>query len=710
MKTNPESVRQLLHPARREVGHIPAFQVSPEGSSFFRRFSGRLPLAFHLQGKIPCENCRMGRYAMLVALSAFAAGCAPGGTVVRSTDGWEMTPAGPLSETPSAVTKPDSVSWTRIPAVMRTGHEPAVIRVPFQPGEHQALYLPASTFSLRVYCSGRQIYSYSDEEQFLPGRFRGWSSHFIPLDGCKDSFLYFHVYSRLNVRFVVPHTGPVEDVARFVVSSAMGPFLVVVVCWVAGLAFLIPLSFNPDRLSAGLTIFLLSTGTWVFQLNPAARLIMGDSLLWTKAGLFCLYASPAGVALFVEAIMPAALFYRSRSACALFLGFAAGAVLLDAFGIFAAYRLILPFNMAAMVLALLTAVQLLRGMKQGRPEARILGAGVVVLIIFALHDIVLGFSSFSGVLDLRVSRLHFGMLAFIFSMIGVAAYRWRAMHRAIQDHSRELEVRVIERTDHLQTALTELRTQDFRMREELLIASSIQRQLLLSLPFEVPGLRLSGQYVPHHDVSGDFYDIFHDDLGGTVFFFADATGHGVPAALIMSMLKAIFMESAPLFDDPSWILAHMNSRLEKHLARTGNYVTGSVARISASGETTYANAANRPAILLRKGRKPEKLDADGTLLGAFAGGPEAYRIIRFQLDPGDRLLFYTDGLTEQSSEIDAYGEERLYSFLETHHDKIPSEDLCSRMIGDVQAFSGRAEFDDDVTICILERLQPVSVR
>lgn len=630
--------------------------------------------------------------------------CAQDSSVERVTGGWQKLNApAPFPEAPAAVLKPGDFAWTAVEPTARAGLTGELIRVPVRAGVGRAVYVPLTPFSMRVYCGGRLIHAHSDEHQFSPGRFVGWVYHLIETKDCADGYMYFHLFSQMAMRFSVPHQASRSDVIRYIILNSFGPFVVIIVCFALAFAFLFPVLARGDLMSGSLSLFLFCTGVWLFALNPVSRLFVRDLPAWTAFTTFCLFLSPAGVSLFVRSILPAQIFWPSRSAAIGFLCYAVAAVALDAIGVLALYRTILPFNLLALGLACFTVVQLLRGVRAGSPEARILAAGIAFLVLFAVHDMALVFSASSGVLELRVSRLHYGMLGFVVSMAGVAAYRWKNMQNSLESYSRSLEVRVQERTAHLEKALSELRAADNKMREELAVASGIQKQLLLPLPLDLPGLRFSGRYIPMHDVSGDFYDIFSLDGRQVVFLFADATGHGVPAALIMSMLKAIFIESAPLFDDPAWILAHMNQRLEKNLARTGNYVTASVLILSEDGTCAYANAGQRPCILLRPGKEPRWIDAEGLILGAFSQQAEDYSVVHFRLEQGERILFYTDGITECEGPAGHFEEARLAALLASHG-HLDSEALCDFIVDEVSRFRGRPGYDDDVTLCVIDRL------
>lgn len=647
----------------------------------------------------------MKRSAAALSILVLCA-CGRQAGVERLTEGWQEASAGKaLNRAPAAVIAPEKAEWIAA-KTMRRLEGAVLIRVPVHPGPGKAIYLPLTPFSLRIYCGGKLIHAHADESQFQPGRFLGWTYHLLDSKECRDGYMYFHMYTEMPMRFVVPHEGYRSELIRYIILNSLGPFVVIIVCFALAAAFLVPVITRGDLMSGSLSLFLFCTGVWLFALNPVSRLFVRDVPAWSVFSTFCLFLSPAGVSIFVRGILPSHLFWPARSAALAYLAFAVVAVLLDITGGLAMYRTILPFNFTALAMVCFTIVQLVRGVHAGSPEARILAGGIAVLLLFAVHDMALVFSAAAGVLELRVSRLHYGMLGFVLSMAGVAAYRWRGMQRSLEEYSRGLEARVQERTSHLETALSEIRAAEARMREEMTIASGIQQQLLLPLPLDLPGLRFSGRYIPMHNVSGDFYDVFSLDGRQVVFLFADATGHGVPAALIMSMLKAIFIESAPLFDDPAWILSHMNNRLERNLARTGNYVTASVLILSEDGSAAYANAGQRPCILLSPAAQPRWIDAEGLILGAFAQQPADYSVVHFRLEQGERLLFYTDGITECEGPEGYFEEARLAELLKTQG-HLESEALCDRIIEEVSRFRGEPGYDDDVTLCVIDRLHTV---
>lgn len=201
------------------------------------------------------------------------------------------------------------------------------------------------------------------------------------------------------------------------------------------------------------------------------------------------------------------------------------------------------------------------------------------------------------------------------------------------------------------------------MEREMAIAQTIQRSILPEKLPEVGGLELAVRYEPMMAVAGDFYDFVKLEDGRLGILVADVSGHGVPAALIASMLKMAFVSNAADARDPADLLARLNralcGRFQSH------FVTAVYAIVeTGTGRMTFSGAAH-PAILVKRAGGPvESLEENGLMLGAFSFA--SYKVGEAQLRPGDQVLFYTDGLVEGSNGSgDEFGIERVQAAFET---------------------------------------------
>jgi sigma-B regulation protein RsbU (phosphoserine phosphatase) len=171
----------------------------------------------------------------------------------------------------------------------------------------------------------------------------------------------------------------------------------------------------------------------------------------------------------------------------------------------------------------------------------------------------------------------------------------------------------------------------------------------------------------------------------------------VPAALLMSNLQAAVRAFAQEGAAPGSVATSVNRLLCRNMA-SGRFVTFCYARIDvAAGKLTYANAGHNPPLLVRANGTIEKLAPGGTVLGVFA--ESTYEQGDFPIGKNDRLIFYTDGITEGRNPAgDEFGEERIAaSALE--HRALGADDMLAAMLRDVEAFNSGV-YEDDATLIV----------
>lgn len=252
----------------------------------------------------------------------------------------------------------------------------------------------------------------------------------------------------------------------------------------------------------------------------------------------------------------------------------------------------------------------------------------------------------------------------------------------------------------LQREITDARAakrRDQRQQREIDDARLIQRGLLpTSLP-AVDGIDLAVAWQPANDVGGDCFDTlsFGRGLGVSI---ADVAGKGLPAALLMSNLQAAVRAFAQETAPPSVICASVNRLLCRNMA-SGRFATFCYARIDPHlRRIVYSNAGHNPPLLVRADGSTAQLSQGGMVLGIF---PEnAYEQAMLPVGPGDRLVFYTDGITEaRSAEGEEYGEERLVTVAVQARNG-STEAMKDQLLADVNAFTGGA-FEDDATLIVV---------
>src|SRR5215203_152199 len=243
--------------------------------------------------------------------------------------------------------------------------------------------------------------------------------------------------------------------------------------------------------------------------------------------------------------------------------------------------------------------------------------------------------------------------------------------------------------------------------QELMLARSIQRA---SLPEEVPqleGWQISPYYRPAREVGGDFYDFHLLSEGRLGLVVGDATGKGVPAALVMSTTCGMLQVTAQALDSssPGEVLEQVNETLFARIP-SNMFVTCFYAILDPkSGSLTYANAGHDLPYLRRRGGECEEVRARGMPLGLMPG--MSYEEKEVVLDAGEAALFYSDGLVEaHDPEGEMFGFPRLKTFVAEHAEK---ESLEEALLAELYSFVGEGwEQEDDITLLTLRRSASLS--
>jgi sigma-B regulation protein RsbU (phosphoserine phosphatase) len=191
---------------------------------------------------------------------------------------------------------------------------------------------------------------------------------------------------------------------------------------------------------------------------------------------------------------------------------------------------------------------------------------------------------------------------------------------------------------------------------ELATARKIQMSIIPRTPPHVNGIEIETVYTPAAEVAGDFYDFLEVDADHFGVLIADVSGHGVPAALVASMLKIALATQAPFAASPAQLLANLHALFRGKLER--QHITAAYAFVSSDGSVVVASAGHPPPLIRRASGSIEELPVKGTVLARFATFETAE--VSATLGAGDSLLFYTDGVTEAfSKDGEMWGEERL---------------------------------------------------
>jgi sigma-B regulation protein RsbU (phosphoserine phosphatase) len=238
-----------------------------------------------------------------------------------------------------------------------------------------------------------------------------------------------------------------------------------------------------------------------------------------------------------------------------------------------------------------------------------------------------------------------------------------------------------------------------RMEKELQMAHDIQRGLLPRELPTIPGYEIAADWKSAREVAGDFYDCFelgNDKLGVVI---ADVSDKGAPAAIFMAVARSLIRGNALSAPTPEDVLRQTN-RIILSDTQSGMFVTTYYAILERGGKITGVNAGhNRPLLYRTRQHTHESLPRGGRPLGWFEDLP--VQPVVYQLEPGDVIVFYTDGLTEaENIHAEPYGDERLLEVVRASADQSAAE-ILKRITDSVVEFMGVAPPFDDTTLVIV---------
>jgi phosphoserine phosphatase RsbU/P len=243
-----------------------------------------------------------------------------------------------------------------------------------------------------------------------------------------------------------------------------------------------------------------------------------------------------------------------------------------------------------------------------------------------------------------------------------------------------------------------LREADQHAARERVDAQRIQRALLPSSSFAVPGCTIAARWLPAETVGGDCYDAMPLEDGRIAITIADVAGKGLPAALVMAHLQASVRAYARNDATPAQVAADLNASLCRNRG-ISRVVTFFAAFLDVTtGELVYCNAGHNPPLVLRGDGRVDRLKDGGLILGAL---PEShYGNGRVTLDAGDRLVLFTDGVTESHDAAgDEFGEERLAAAAAPLR-CLPAEGVVERLFAEATTFNAGVFHDDATIVCM----------
>jgi phosphoserine phosphatase RsbU/P len=318
-------------------------------------------------------------------------------------------------------------------------------------------------------------------------------------------------------------------------------------------------------------------------------------------------------------------------------------------------------NAVLIIAALTTLVLISMRRRSVDRDAVVIRRGLLIFAAFILWE------NFRGLLGISLPDIEpIGFMAFLVALGYVAARQTIERERQLNEIQKELE-----------------------------IAKRIQLSILPGAFPDSASFRVAARYVPMTSVAGDFYDFIVAGDTQAGLLIADVSGHGVPAALIASMVKVAATSQLANAGDPVRLLAGMNAILCGNTQE--QFVTAAYIHLDAGSKTFRYSAAGHPAMLLLRRGEVTEIEENGLILAAFDYA--TYAETTRPLEPGDRFLLYTDGIIEAAdAQGDAFGQDALSALLQQTGALRPAA-AADQIVSTVQRWSALQEDDLTVLIC-----------
>lgn len=337
-----------------------------------------------------------------------------------------------------------------------------------------------------------------------------------------------------------------------------------------------------------------------------------------------------------------------------------------------------------------------------RPNSKLFFLGLLVLAFSVAFDILR-----HSVNNRGIGLTPYALLCFIFiqslilsSRIANAFLRAEELAESLKISNESLlavtenlEQIVSERTYQLNSSLN-------RIKKDLLLAKKIQQKILPEDGIKFEHLKIHLYFQPQEEVGGDFYDIFELDNGTVRFFVADATGHGIQAALYTMAIKSEYEAIKRFITKTDDLMNHLNQKIQNKFSGLKIVFSGFLLDIDTKTKTIYYSSAGHPNQIFQSGDNQTILNRTGNIIGLKKDQP--YTQKQFQMAMGDRILLFTDGMLEQKNESrEEFGMERIQKILTDYQGK-ESERVLAELVIQLFLFQGKEEQEDDQTMVLIE--------
>lgn len=250
--------------------------------------------------------------------------------------------------------------------------------------------------------------------------------------------------------------------------------------------------------------------------------------------------------------------------------------------------------------------------------------------------------------------------------------------------------------------LYEQEQKKIEMEKEMLAAGEVQKNLFPSVIPQYPDYEISAINIPARETSGDLYDFIQLDETRLVFTLGDVSGKGLPASILMANLQSVLNDLPHHNSSPAYCVSRANDIIHR-VSGSGKFITLFLGLLDTKKhKLIYSNAGHEHPYMFRNG-ETERLGAGGIPVGILGGSD--YEEAEYEMQRGDLLLVFSDGVMDATNaEDEYYSEERLADFVLKNRDLKPAE-IVDLVCSDIKKFTGDVPQFDDITLMIIKRVK-----
>lgn len=351
------------------------------------------------------------------------------------------------------------------------------------------------------------------------------------------------------------------------------------------------------------------------------------------------------------------------------------------------------FNYFAIASCIYYIYILIFASKRKMRDSRVFLIGFIILFISYINDYL-----HNSFIVRTINIIDAGLFVFIFTQAYTLSRRFTQAYSDIEDMSYELRNLNINQERIIEDRTRDLVEKQRMIDRQLQLARSIQQSLIPDVSCSISNIKMKAVYLPLDEVGGDFYDVIRIDDNRVGIFLADVSGHGVPAAMIASMVKSFINLHGQSDMTSSEFLQGLNKLLFPMI--NGYFVTCFYGILSIDTyEMEYSLAGHPAPVLVKPSGEVLNLNAKGTALGIRDIIPLESMVVSFS--PKDRVYLFSDGVTDVfSPEGEIFGVMRLTELFQERY-SADIDDVLNHIMQRLKDFQKRSEFTDDVTLLVI---------